>query len=221
MTLTTTSYALLGLLSLRPHTAYDLAQQASRSLAFVWQVSDSQLYEHPKRLVDLGLVRSKLQPAGPRRSRTLYEITAAGRRALRDWLSTSPAEPRWEDEVLLRIMVADHAGPAELLATIEDHRSAVLDQFRRGQARIREQLDGTAPYPERASLNVLWWTYCAEQMQTRLAWLDRIEAEVSTWSSTTPRPFDERTRKEAERLASLRPEPTAATRHGAGSGTSG
>ena len=35
--LTTTSYAILGLLSLRPHSAYELTNQARRSLRFIWQ----------------------------------------------------------------------------------------------------------------------------------------------------------------------------------------
>src|SRR5689334_13380547 len=94
--LPTTSYALLGLLRLRPHTAYDLTQQASRSLAFVWQTSESQLYEEPKRLVRLGLVAADEEPAGPRRTRTVYEITDAGRDALAAWLATPPSPPRHE-----------------------------------------------------------------------------------------------------------------------------
>ena len=56
MKLTTTSYAILGLLDLRDWTAYDLAQQAGRSLAYAWPVSESQLYAEPKRLAEEGLL---------------------------------------------------------------------------------------------------------------------------------------------------------------------
>ena len=46
--LTTTSYAILGLLSLRPWTTYELAQQMQRALGQFWPRAESKLYEEPK-----------------------------------------------------------------------------------------------------------------------------------------------------------------------------
>ena len=45
--LTTTSYAVLGLLCVQPWTAYDLAQQMTRSTSFVWPRATSGLYNEP------------------------------------------------------------------------------------------------------------------------------------------------------------------------------
>jgi PadR family transcriptional regulator, regulatory protein AphA len=203
--LPTTSYALLGILRLRPHTAYDLTQQASRSLAFVWQTSESQLYLEPRRLVRLGLVAVREEPAGPRRKRKVYEITDAGRTALREWLATPPSPPRLEHEVLLRVLLADSAGVGELRATIAGYRQTVEAQYEAGAALIRQQLEGAAPYSERASLNVLWWLYRAEQFRVTLAWLDFVEQEISTWRSTRPRPFDDRMRLLAQAMVDRHP----------------
>jgi PadR family transcriptional regulator, regulatory protein AphA len=202
--LPTTSYALLGILRLRPHTAYDLTQQAGRSLAFVWQTSESQLYEEPKRLVRLGLVKADEEPAGPRRTRTVYEITDAGRDALAEWLATPPSPPRHEHEVLLRILLADGAGIDELRATVRSYREAVEAQQASGVALIEEQLAGAAPYTERASLNVLWWAYRAEQFRVTLAWLDLVEREISSWRSTSPKPFDGHSRALAQAMVDRR-----------------
>jgi len=203
--LPTTSYALLGILSLRPHSAYDLTQQASRSLAFVWQTSESQLYEEPKRLARLGLIAVHRESVGTRRTRKVYEITDAGRAALREWLRTPPSPPHWEHELLLRILLADSAGLGELRAAFAAYRAAVEAQYADGAALIEQQLEGTAPYPERASLNVLWWVYRAEQLRLTLAWLDHVEHEVSTWRSTRPRPFDEHTRALAHAMVHRKP----------------
>ena len=49
--LTTTSYAILGLLNIKPWSGYELTQQAQRSLRYVWPKSESHLYAEPKRLV--------------------------------------------------------------------------------------------------------------------------------------------------------------------------
>ena len=79
--LPTTSYAILGMLALRPWTAYELTQQLRRSLTYCWPKAESVLYDEPKRLVRLGLATAQRQPAG-RRTRTAYAITDQGRRAL-------------------------------------------------------------------------------------------------------------------------------------------
>ena len=55
--LTTTSYAILGLLNIKPWSAYELTQQAQRSLRYAWPNSESHLYAEPKRLVRLGFAR--------------------------------------------------------------------------------------------------------------------------------------------------------------------
>src|SRR5262245_35683445 len=105
--LTTTSYAILGLLNIRHWSAYELTQQARRSLRYAWPKSESHLYAEPKRLVKLGLAGVTEAPAGPVRTRQVYRITPAGRRALKRWLATEPAPPQLEFEALLRLFYAD------------------------------------------------------------------------------------------------------------------
>ena len=78
--LTSTSYAVLGLLSIRPWSSYELTQQMDRSLGRVWPRAVSKLYEEPKKLVTHGLARSSTERNG-RRTRTVYAITPEGRRA--------------------------------------------------------------------------------------------------------------------------------------------
>ena len=50
--LTTTSYAVLGLLSIKPWSSYELTQQMDRSLGRIWPRAMSKLYEEPKKLVE-------------------------------------------------------------------------------------------------------------------------------------------------------------------------
>ena len=85
LSLTTTSYAVLGLLAIKPWSSYELTQQMDRSLGRVWPRAASKLYEEPKKLVAYGMARSTTERNG-RRTLTVYEITAEGQRALRDWL---------------------------------------------------------------------------------------------------------------------------------------
>src|SRR5689334_6919014 len=105
--LTTTSYALLGLLALRPWSAYELAQQMQRGFAWFWPRAERGIYAEPKRLVDRGFARSRVEHRG-RQARTVYSITPSGRRALRRWLAAPSQPPQVESESLVRLTFLEH-----------------------------------------------------------------------------------------------------------------
>src|ERR1700739_3541884 len=100
--LSTTSYAVLGLLSLRSWTGYELAQQGRRSLRFCWPKEDSVLYEEPRRLVACGLASAVRERNGGR-SPNRYEITDEGRRALGEWLPGTGHPPRDDTQPHFRL----------------------------------------------------------------------------------------------------------------------
>ena len=56
--LTTTSYAILGLLAVKPWTTHELVRQVDRTLRRFWPRASSKLYEEPKKLVAHGLARA-------------------------------------------------------------------------------------------------------------------------------------------------------------------
>ena len=93
--LTTTSYAILGLLRLRSWTSYELAKQVQKSLGWFWPRAERKLYDEPKNLVALGLATATDEHTG-NRPRTVYAITPAGRKALRGWLGHTPEPPALE-----------------------------------------------------------------------------------------------------------------------------
>ena len=81
--LTTTSYAILGLLTIKPWPTYELAQmQRDR---FVWPRAESNLYAEPKKLIAHGFASAHPEPRGKRR-RTVYSITPGGQAgSFADW----------------------------------------------------------------------------------------------------------------------------------------
>jgi PadR family transcriptional regulator AphA len=125
MELTPTSFALLGLLSVRPWTTYELANQTTRSLRFFFPRAERHLYAEARRLADAGLARSEEAFTGRRRS-TTYAITPAGRKALQRWLRTEPAPPVLEAEVLVRTFFADSGRKEDVLASLESARQHAI-----------------------------------------------------------------------------------------------
>src|SRR6202022_222410 len=98
--MTSTSYAVLGLLCVQPWSAYELAQQMKRSLRFMWPRAESGIYREPQKLIELGYAVAKKIPAGPRRTKPLYSATPAGREAFRRWLQEPSAPPQFESEAM-------------------------------------------------------------------------------------------------------------------------
>src|SRR4051812_7127597 len=119
---TQTSYAVLGLLAVKPWTTYELARQSERSLRFFFPRAERAVYLEAKRLVALGWAQSKKESTG-RRARTVYRITAAGRRALREWLGQPSVPTRVESEAALKMFIADRANKTELRALVDGIRT--------------------------------------------------------------------------------------------------
>ena len=77
--LNTTSFAMLGMLAIRPWSTYELAKHMDHSLRRLWPRARSHLFNEPKKLVAHGLAVASEEMVG-RRPRTIYTITPAGRR---------------------------------------------------------------------------------------------------------------------------------------------
>ncbi len=150
--LTTTSFAMLGMLAIRPWTTYELAQHMERGVGRLWPPSArSKMFNEPKKLAGLGLVKATADAVGDR-PRTVYRITAKGRRALAAWLDT-PGEPtRLESEQLLKLFFAEHGSTDQARATVAAIAAWAADHAGENRSVARSYLDGTGPFPERTAI---------------------------------------------------------------------
>ena len=152
--MTTTTYAVLGLLAIKPWTTYELIQQVERTLRRVWPRAQSKLYEEPKKLVALGYAAAEEERVG-NRPRTRYTITPAGRAALATWLAEPGAGPVLEFEQLLKIHLADAGTTDDIRANLAATLAWVHEQNEENLAAARSYLAGEGAFPERAAINIL------------------------------------------------------------------
>lgn len=199
---TTLSYALLGLLSLRSWTGYELTQQVRHSLSHVWPASTANLYREQQRLVHLGWASVAQEPAGPERTRNRYTITTAGRKALRTWLGSPPGPTNLDSEAVLRIWFADGGTPEQLAASLR----AAADEARGAVDRVVEvfghYLAGAGGFPQRAHLNAMAGELLADMFGLLEIRFSRMANEVEQWDSTTRTGIDEVTRARMQRVVS-------------------
>jgi len=174
-------YVLLGLLSEKSSTGYDLARALELELAPLWRAEISQIYPALARLRRAGLVR--LRVLGPHRGprRNLYRITAAGRRELRRWVSQPAPPPRSKDEGLARLAFLD-------ALSLEERRRVILQYDRSITEEIRRLKSGT-PLPRfrREARRVV-----VERLEATRRSLRILLAAAGTPPSATARPDEKK-----------------------------
>ncbi|MGI5447744.1 PadR family transcriptional regulator [Streptomyces sp. CA-243310] len=101
-------HALLGLLSERPASGYDLLKRFETSLANVWPATQSQMYTELTKLAEAGLIT--VSAAGAR-GRKEYTLTDEGLVELRHWLTRTAPQRNTRSDILLRVFFLDVITP--------------------------------------------------------------------------------------------------------------
>jgi DNA-binding PadR family transcriptional regulator len=187
------------MLAVRPWSAYELTQQIRRGLSYCLPTVESVLYHEPKRLVRLGLVSAKRQAVG-NRTRTVYSITAQGRRILAEWLATPLPPPRLEVPVMLRLLYADQASKEDLLEAISSARAWALDRAPDALAQAHGYLADGGPFPERLHIIALFARFYVDLFGAIIDWCDFAEGQIRTWPDTANLGMTDQTRTLLEEL---------------------
>lgn len=178
--LTPTSYALLGLLAIKPWTTYELAQQMERTMSRFWPRAQSKLYEEPKKLVARGLAEATVGAVG-RRRRTVYAITSDGRRALSSWLAAPTHGPALESEPLMKVFFADGGTTEDLRQTLRGVRDWAHGLLEIDLEVARSYLGGACPFPERAAVNMLVGRFLIDYVETVDRWAQWATVIIEDW----------------------------------------
>jgi PadR family transcriptional regulator, regulatory protein AphA len=177
---TSTTFAVLGLLAVRPWSTYELTQQVHRGLGRMWPRAESRLYDEPKKLVALGLATATTESIG-RRPRTVYTITQQGRAALAEWLAEPGEGPIVEFEQLVKLTFADHGSRDDALRTVAAARAWAVQANAGNLAVAREYAAGQGPYQKRAAPPMLAGAFFTEFYAMVARWADWATEQVETW----------------------------------------
>ena len=178
--LTTTSYAILGLLAVRPWSTYELAKQMDVSLRRFWPRAQSKLYEEPKKLVAHGLASVAAEGVG-RRARSVYRITPAGREALRGWLDLPGALPVLEFEALVKVFFAEHGSKDQLVRTLERIAGGVRERGAEDASWAAHYLATGGAFPDRLPVITLVGRLQADVNEAVVRWSEWALETTQDW----------------------------------------
>jgi DNA-binding PadR family transcriptional regulator len=150
------------------------------SLSRFWPRAKSKLYEEPKKLERLGLASSRTESTG-QRARTVYAITASGRRALRVWQAAPSTGFALEAEPLLRVFLADQGTRDDTLATLAAARAWAEERNVGNLAAGRAFLSGAADFQSRAAPTMLVGAFLTDFYKLVADWAEWANEQVAEW----------------------------------------
>lgn len=148
-----TRFAILGALTVRPMSGYDLKHFFEQGVSFFWAESYGQIYPILKQLAAEGLVAPGESaaaspgrggtPTGANPRRAVYAITPAGRDVLAAWLAAPAGPPPGRRlEILLKLFFARQAAPdvtRRLVAEFRAQQVALLARYAATESRLRAE----------------------------------------------------------------------------------
>jgi PadR family transcriptional regulator AphA len=168
------SYVVLVLVGEGGAGPHDLVRMMRNGRVY-WTAAESHFYAEPKRLAKLGYLSAHKEP-GRTSERTVYELTAEGRRALAAWLAEPSGFIRIQNEPVVRLLGVDLANdPADVRKSLGAIRGEI-EELSAGLDR-GDEIAPSIPHRERyLRLNT---QLSRRILQAFSDWLDEVEAELS------------------------------------------
>jgi len=172
-------YALLGLLSWRSATGYELKKIIEESSTMHWSGNNNQIYKSLVQLLDEGLVTNEIQHQESTPSKKIYSITEQGLARLREWVLSEPEIPEFKNTFLVQLAWADQLSNEELNELFIQYESRINMQLAFQQEKIRRGISS----PHRNERETLLWDKISENLlsfyQNELKWVQKIRKDLS------------------------------------------
>jgi DNA-binding PadR family transcriptional regulator len=154
-------------------TGPELVEMATGAGPLFWTGAGSHVLRVARRLADEGYLRARSEPAKTR-PRTLYSLTAKGRRAITTWLAVPSSYPRIQHEAAVRLFASDLGDPEAVLASLQHLRDelpkleALCDLFEQRAHAI----------PHRTKTTILELSLARRLIQAHRDWIEDVRREL-------------------------------------------
>jgi DNA-binding PadR family transcriptional regulator len=167
-------HAILGFLDYRPMTGYDLKKFFDQSVAHFWSTTQSHIYKALDQLEKDRLIESQVIPQVGKPNRKQYQITEAGRKELRRWVSTPLSVEAKREAWLIQVFFAHRLTNQEITSLFEDRierlRTSLL------QCKLLQENIEKNKRPKEKRLENLWQLtldYGIHFYKSEIDWLEK------------------------------------------------
>ncbi len=171
-------YAILGLLSWKPFSGYDMKKVFEESSTMYWSGNNNQIYRSLLQLTEEGLVTNEVQHQENSPSKKLYFITDDGLAELKEWVLSSPELPELKNTFLVQLSWAYQLDDDELKKIIANYENSIKMQLVLQQEKIRRGIKS----PNRNHRETLLWDKINENVlsfyKNEITWIQNLGKEL-------------------------------------------
>lgn len=171
-------YAILGILSCKPLTGYDLKKIIQDSPFMPWSGNNNQIYKSLVELLDENLVTGEVQHQESSPSKKIYTITQDGLMELKKWVLEAPEAPEFKKSFLVQLAWADQLSTDELDDLLSRYENEIKMKILLQQEIIRR---GTFS-PKRNPREEFIWDMIYENMlsslEQELDWVKKLRTKL-------------------------------------------
>lgn len=176
-----TKYALLGVLSMRPGSGYDIKKFCDFSIAHFWHENYGHIYPVLKQLEAEGLATKETEFTEGKPVKNIYSVTEKGRRELREWVLAPVEAQSVRSELLLKLFFAGDLPIDNLTVKIQQKKERHQHELAE-YTEIETMLKTQEPFRSFKQLP-LWLatiSYGMHDARAMLAWCDETLKMLET-----------------------------------------
>jgi PadR family transcriptional regulator, regulatory protein AphA len=174
--------AILGFLSWKPFTGYELKKIFADALSFHWSGNNNQIYGSLVELHKNGAVSIEVKQQEKLPAKKVYTITDAGRAELREWLLSEPGLPVLRSPAHIQLAWAESLSDEELDGLLAAYEHCLSDQALMCRETMRRTAAGSGLEPGRSERESLIWLSIGENRaafyENELAWARELRAKL-------------------------------------------
>lgn len=171
-------YAILGLLSSKPFTGYEMKKVFEESSVMYWSGNNNQIYKSLIELLNEGLVTSEIKHQETSPSKKIYTITGEGLAELKKWVLSQPEAPEYKKPFLIQLSWADQLSNEEL-----DELTLKYEEEVKIQLLLHQEKKRRGSYsPDRNSREAFLWDCISDNLisslKGELGWIQGVRREL-------------------------------------------
>ncbi len=169
--------AILGLLSWREATGYELKKIFENSSFMHWSGNNNQIYKALMRLREEGYVQSRTVHGGETPLKKIYSLTQAGAEALKNFTAAPPNAPECRKPFLVQLAWADLLDTDGLFALISAYEKELGLHLAMEQEKAR-RFGAPNRTPREALLWEMIFTNISGSLKSELAWVRSLRQKL-------------------------------------------
>lgn len=173
------NYAILGILSYKSMTGYDLKKIIQDSAFMHWSGNNNQIYKSLTELLGKGLVTNVVKHQESSPTKKIYSITSEGHAALKEWV-LSPSEPsEIKKPFLIQLAWTKQLNTSELNMLLDGYENQVKMQFLMEQSNKKD----INFLPDRTVLETTIWSFIYDNIrrtyENELGWIKDLRSAIT------------------------------------------